>query len=174
MTNFRRFGGAVLGLGSLVLLVGAAAAASAPSATSSPAVASVKAAFSGSYAGRAVVSATSDTAASINAKGAGKSNVLGAGTLTGLGVGFQASPCNTFTGKGSIKGKLGQINFTLAAGAKACPSASDSNQNAITATAKVTGGTLKYKKAKGLLKITGNYDRGKGTFTSTVKGAITY
>lgn len=157
-----------------VLLVGAATAASAPKATSSPAVASVKATFSGSYAGKAIVSATSDTAASINAKGAGKSNVLGASTLTGLGVGFQGTPCNSFSGKGTIKGKLGQLNFTVAPGAKACPSTSDSNQNAITATAKVTGGTLKFKKAKGLLKITGNYDRGKGTFTSTLKGALTY
>ena len=174
MKNVLRSGVAVLGLGALVLLVGAATAASAPKATSSPALAAAKATFSGTYAGKAIVSATSDTTASINAKGPGKSNVLGASTLTGIGTGFQGSPCNAFSGKGTIKGKLGQLNFTVAPGAKACPSASDSNQNAITATAKVAGGTLKFKKAKGLLKITGNYDRGKGTFTSTLKGAITY
>ena len=174
MKNVLRSGVAVLGLGTLVLLVGAATAASAPKATSMPALASAKAAFSGTYAGKAIVSATSDTTASINAKGAGKSNVLGASTLTGLGTGLQGSPCNSFTGKGTIKGKLGQLNFTVLPGAKACPSTSDPNQNAITATAKVAGGTLKFRKAKGLLKITGNYDRGKGTFTSTFKGAITY
>ena len=174
MKNVLRSGVAVLVLGAVVLLVGAATAASAPSATSSPALAVAKAAFSGAYAGRAIVSATSDTTANINAKGAGKSNVLGASTLTGLGVGYQGSPCSTFTGKGTIKGKLGQLNFTLAAGAKACASPSDPNQIAVTATAKVAGGTLKFKKAKGLLKITGSYDRGKGTFKSTFKGAITY
>ena len=174
MRNVLRSGVAVLGLCTVALVVGAATAASAPSVASSPALAEAKATFSGTYAGRAIVSATSDTTASINAKGLGKSNVLGASTLTGLGSGFQGSPCNSFSGKGTIKGKLGQLNFTLAPGAKACASQSDPNQNAITATAKVTGGTLKFKKAKGLLKITGNYDRGKGTFTSTLKGAITY
>lgn len=174
MKNVLRSGVAALTLGVLALFVGAATAGTTPQVKSSPQASSANAAFSGKYAGRAVVRATSDTAADINASGSGKSNVLGASKVTGIGKGFQGSPCSSFSGAGAIKGKQGAIKFKLAAGSKVCPSAADPNQNAITASAKVTGGTLKFKKARGTLKITGNYDRGKGTFTATFKGTIRF
>jgi hypothetical protein len=158
-----------------VLLVGAAWAGTAREAKSATQVTlSAKLTpFTAAFAGRAVVRATSDATAVINATGAGKGNVVGASKITGIGAGFQGDPCSTFTGKGTMTGKLGKLNFTLNPGAKACSASSDPNKNAITATAKVTGGTLKFRKARGTLKITGIYDRGTGKFTATFKGAIT-
>lgn len=128
--------------------------------------------FSATYAGRAIVRATSDVAADINVTGAGKGSVVGASKITGVGKGFSGEPCSTFSGTGTITSKLGKMNFALSPGAKACPSAGNADLNAITASAKVTGGTAAFKKARGTLKVTGTYDRGTGKFTSTFKGVL--
>lgn len=159
-----RFTAVVLGALAVALLASVAVAAAATTKTSP---------FSATYAGRAVVRSTSDTTADINATGAGKGTVVGASKLVGIGAGFSGDPCSAFSGKGTITAKTGKLNFTLAPGAKACASASDENQYAVTASAKVTGGTLAYKKAKGAFKITGTYDRATGKFTTTFKGSIT-
>jgi hypothetical protein len=44
----------------------------------------------------------------------------------------------------------------------------------VTGTAKVVGGTLKFKKAKGSLHFSGHYDRKAGTFNVTLTGSLTY
>ena len=128
--------------------------------------------FSATYAGRAIVRATSDIAADINVTGAGKGSVVGVSKITGVGKGFSGEPCATFSGTGTITSKQGRINWTLSPGAKSCPSADNADLSAITASAKVTGGTAAFKKARGSFKITGTYDRGTGRFTSTLKGVI--
>lgn len=146
------------------VLAGASPAATGASSKTSP--------FTASYAGRAIVRTTGESTAAISANGTGKGNVVGASKLVGTGVGIQGDPCASFSGKGTITTKTGKLNIVVPTGAKACPGATDENQNALTGTVKVAGGTGTFKKAKGTLKLTGNYDRGTGKFTVSFKGAI--
>lgn len=156
------------------VVVATAACVVAGSALAASAAPIVTKPFTATYAGAAIVRATSDSTADISAKGKGKGNVVGVSTIVGIGAGSVGDPCSSWRGKGTITSKLGKLNFTINPGAQACPGADDPNQNAITGTAKLTGGTLAFKKAKGTLRITGNYDRGTGKYTATFKGKITY
>ena len=60
-------------------------------------------------------------------------------------------------------------------GAKYCAAGEDDQNNiTVSGTAKVTGGTLKFRKAKGSLHFSGHYDRKSGAFNVTLTGSFTY
>jgi hypothetical protein len=50
----------------------------------------------------------------------------------------------------------------------------DQDSISVSGTAKVTGGTLKFRKAKGSLHFSGHYDRKSGAFNVTLTGSFTY
>jgi hypothetical protein len=150
-------------IGAAVLLAGSAVATAA-SAKTVP--------FKGSYAGRAIVRATGDTAA-LSATGVGTGTVIGKGTLTGTGIGANQQPCPLFSGKGTLTGKTGRINFTVLQGATSCPGAAESDPNVLKGTVKVVGGTGVFKTAKGTLTLGGTYSRATGTYAVTFSGKLT-
>ena len=58
---------------------------------------------------------------------------------------------------------------------RGCAAGEDDQDNiTVSGTAKVTGGTLKFRKAKGSLHFSGHYDRKAGTFNVTLTGSLTY
>jgi hypothetical protein len=154
---------AVSVIGAAVLMAGSAIATAASAATTP---------FKGSYAGRAIVRATGDTAV-LSASGVGTGTVIGKGTLTGTGIGANQEPCPVFSGKGTLTGKTGKINFTVKQGATSCPGASESDPNVLKGTVTVVGGTGAFKKAKGTLKLGGTYSRATGKYAVTFTGKIT-
>jgi hypothetical protein len=165
MIGIRRTAAAALALATAAFAAASAFAAPAPPK---------KVAFSASYAGRAVVRVSGDTAA-ITATGTGKGAVVGASKLTGTGTGLNAEPCPTFAGPGFITAADGsKLSFSVLQGAKSCPGATDPNQNVVSGSLVVKGGTGKFAKAAGSLTISGIYDKGKGTFTVKLAGPLTY
>jgi hypothetical protein len=131
-------------------------------------------AFTASYAGRAVVRVTGDTSADITATGKGTGTLVGKSTLTGTGFGTQSDPCPSFGGTGFITASDGsKLNIAVQPGAKACPGAAEGDPNAVSGNVTVKGGTKKFAKAKGLLKLSGIYDRTKGTFSVKFAGKLT-
>lgn len=129
--------------------------------------------FNASYAGAAVVKVT-DQVADISTTGAGKGTPIGASKITGKGTGdASAQPCVPFTGTGSMVGLKGaKINFKMASGSQGCGDEAGEVFSVI-GRAIVTGGAGAYKKAKGTLKLTGIYDRNKGTFAVKFTGKLT-
>ena len=132
-------------------------------------------AFKGSYAGRAIVRTTGSDSANLAATGKGTGTLIGASTLVGTGVGLNSEPCPVFSGKGTLTAAKGgaKIYFTVAPGATSCAGATESDPSALKGTAKVTGGTGVFKKARGMLKLTGTYSRATGKYAMTLAGPLT-
>jgi hypothetical protein len=130
-------------------------------------------AFTAKYAGAAVVRVDGNVAA-ITANGPGKGTLLGVGKVTGKGVGDSSQqPCVPFTGTGTLIGTgTTKLFFKVIAGSSGCGD-EDGKVFSISARAVVTKATGKLAKAKGKLKITGIYDRGKGTFSVKFAGTLT-
>ena len=128
--------------------------------------------FNASYAGTAVVQVT-DQIADITTTGTGE-GTIGAGKITGKGTGDASGrPCVPFSGTGSMTGPKGaKINFKMSSGAQGCGDEAG-EVFSVTGRAIVTGGLKAYKKAKGTLKLTGIYDRNKGTFAVKFAGKLT-
>ena len=162
-----RFGITAVGiLAAAALLAGVAAAATASeAATSVP--------FTAKFAGAAVVRVNGDVA-DITANGSGKGTLLGASKITGKGVGdSSAQPCVPFTGTGSMVGTAKtKLTFKVVPGSAGC--GDEAGQVfSISARATVLKGTGKLANVRGKLKITGVYDRGKGTFSVKFAGTLT-
>lgn len=144
-------------LGATALLAASASAATVP--------------FKASYAGRAIVQASGETA-TISATGAGTGSVIKASKLAGKGVGANQDPCPLFSGTGTMTGKGGIIKFRVQQGASACPGASETDPNTLKGTVVVIGGTGVFKKAKGTLALGGTYSRATGKFVATFSGKL--
>jgi hypothetical protein len=136
------------------------------------ALAAQTAAFTGTFAGK-VTEQVDGQSVKASATGTGSpvlGNVrLGKSTLTGLVAATTANPpCSPLSGPGTITSKLATTSRGCAA--------SEEDQNSITVSgdAKVNGGTLKFKKAKGSLHFSGKYDRKAGTFLVKLTGRLTY
>jgi hypothetical protein len=128
--------------------------------------------FTASYAGKANVKVT-DNVADISASGAGKGTLIGASTVKGIGQGDASQqPCVPWGGKGTMANTKGsKINFEIVNGS-GCGD-EEGQVFSITGRAKVLSGTKLFKKAKGLLKVTGTYNRGAGTFAVKFSGKLT-
>ena len=130
-----------------------------------------KVAFTGNYSGTANVQ-VNGSVANISANGTGSGTTLGAGSIAGTGTGDStAQPCVPFTGPGTMSGPGGKLIFTVPQGAQGC--GDEAGQVfAVVGKANVTNGTGKLKKAHGILKFTGTYDRGAGTFSVKFTGTL--
>jgi hypothetical protein len=132
-------------------------------------------AFKGSYAGK-VTEKVNGQAVTALASGAGSGTVIGKGKLTGTVTATTANPpCSPINGPGTITGPAGKLKLTVVTPSRGC-AASETDQDSITVsgTAKVNGGTLKFKKARGSLHFSGHYDRKTGTFNVKLTGKLTY
>ena len=130
-------------------------------------------AFTGKYTGTATTK-TADTTATIDASGTGTGVLLGAGKITGTGTADTAQrPCLPFTGTGKMSGAGGTIIFKVNPSSSAC--GDDAGQLfSFTGKAAVLKGTGKLVKAKGLLRMTGTYDRSDGSFTVKFSGSLAH
>ena len=157
----------------LSILIAGAALALAVIVTGAFAATTVtKVTFLAKYSGTAVTKQT-DNIVDISANGSGTATLLGAGKVTGLGKGDSSvRPCVPFSGPGSMKGPGGVITFTVKPGSAGC--GDDSGQLfSITGKALVVKATGKLAKAKGVLKMTGTYDRSSGAFAVKFSGTLT-
>ena len=128
--------------------------------------------FTAKYAGKAVVKVT-DNVADISAAGPGKASIIGAGKVSGKGKGdASARPCVPFTGLGTMTGRAGKLTFKVTSPSSGCGDEAG-EVFSISGRATVVKGTGKLARAKGSLKLTGVYDRGKGTFSVKFTGTLT-
>ena len=78
-------------------------------------------------------------------------------------------------GPGTLSGLKGKLKISVTTGSRGCAAGEDDQDNiTVSGTAKVTGGTLKFRKARGSLHFSGHYDRKGGTFNVTLTGSLTY
>jgi len=128
--------------------------------------------FTAKYSGTAVTKQTDNTVA-ITANGTGKATLIGVGKVTGLGTGDSSvQPCVPFNGTGSMRGPYGVITFKVNPGTAGC--GDDAGQVfSISGKAAVIKATGKLAKAKGILKMTGVYDRSSGAFSVKFSGSLT-
>jgi hypothetical protein len=131
-------------------------------------------AFSATFTGQAQVKA-SGSKLDIQADASGSGSPIGAGKLTGIGIGnSDAKPCPVFTGDGQITAASGdKLTFTVQPSSAGCPVDGDENAVNINGFARVTGGTGKYAKAAGTLKFVGDFDRKAGSLSMQWSGTLT-
>jgi hypothetical protein len=138
------------------------------------ALAAQSTAFKGSYAGK-VTEKVSGQAVTALASGAGSGTVIGKGKLTGTVNATTADPpCSPLNGPGKISGPAGTLKLTLVAARGCAASEQDQDSINVAGNAKITGGTLKFKKARGTLRFSGHYDRKSGSFNVKLTGTLTY
>jgi hypothetical protein len=128
--------------------------------------------FTATYTGTAVVQVT-DQVAAISANGTGKGTMLGTSTITGKGTADASQqPCAPFTGPGTMTAANGtKLAFTFVSGSQGCGD-EQGQVFSVSGKASVTSGGGALKKAKGLLKFNGVYDRGQGTFSVKFTGIL--
>jgi hypothetical protein len=139
------------------------------------ALASSSVAFTGTYTGKVTEKVDGDTITAL-ASGTGKGTIVGTSKLSGTVTGTKANPpCSPLSGPGTITGPRGKLKITVVSTSRGC-AASEEDQDSITlsGTAKVTGGTLKFKKARATLHFSGHYDRKSGSFNVKLSGKLTY
>lgn len=134
-----------------------------------------KVAFKGTYVGK-VTEKVDGSNVTASASGAGKGSVIGVGKLAGVVKATTANPpCSPILGPGTISGLKGKLKISVTTGSRGCAAGEDDQDNiTVSGTAKVTGGTLKFRHAKGSLHFSGHYDRKGGTFNVTLTGSLTY
>jgi len=144
-------------------------------ATSAFAAAQKKITFSGSYKGT-VTEKVDGSSISATAAATGKGTVIGSGTLAGVVKATTANPpCSPISGPGTVSGPKGKLKLTVTTGSRGCAAGEDDQNNiTLSGTAKVTGGTGTFKKAKGSLHFSGHYDRKGGSFNVKLTGPLTY
>jgi hypothetical protein len=149
----------------------AAFAAFTASALAAPATTTV--AFKATYTGKATekVSGQNVTA---TAKGTGTASVLGKSTITGTAKGSTAAQCSNIIGPGKIASTKGNLNVTLVKATGCAASEQDRDNILLKGTVKVSGGTAKFKKAKGSIHFSGHYNRSSGAFNVKLTGTLTY
>jgi hypothetical protein len=131
-------------------------------------------AFSATYKGTVTEKVNGQTVTA-TVRGSGTGTPLGRGTISGTVVATTApdSPCAPFRGPGVISGKNGKLKVTVVPTSRGCAAGEDDRNNiSVAGSVKVTGGTGKYRKARGTLRFTGHYDRGSGAFSVKLKGTL--
>lgn len=166
----------------LALLPLAAAAAMALQTSAVAAARPRTFAFVGHYKGTAALLINNGTAtiSSVQGSGSGTAALVGKSTIKGSGSASASALCDPFTGKGSIVGTGGTINFTVADSTSKGCSSGESGPVTVTfkGIAKATGGTGKDKGARGSLAFNGTLKLGgtsgsqSGSFTVTLHGRL--
>lgn len=157
------------------LITTTAAAAAGAAVAVGTAVAAHSAAFVANYSGTATEKVSGQTVTTAG-KGTGTGTLVGRSTLSGTVVANTSNPpCAPFKGPAAIAGPKGKLKLTVLPTSRGCAASQDDQNNvSIAGSAKVIGGTAKFKKARGTLRFTGHYDRGSGAFTLKLKGTLTY
>jgi hypothetical protein len=133
-------------------------------------------AFNASYKGTVTEKVNGQTVTA-TVRGTGVGTPVGKSTIYGVVVAVTTpdSPCAPFRGPGTISGKSGKLKVTVVPTSRGCAaSEEDRNNISVAGSAKVVGGTGKYRRARGTLRFTGHYDRGSGAFSVKLKGPLTY
>lgn len=160
-------------VGALSFLIAALAVAAVVAGT---ALAAHSIAFKGSYTGK-VTEKVDGQAVTALASGAGSGTVIGKGKLTGTVKATTANPpCSPLSGPGAISGPAGKLKLIVVSTTSRGCAASEEDQDSIniSGNAKVNGGTLKFKTARGTLHFSGHYDRKTGVFNVKLTGKLTY
>jgi len=132
--------------------------------------------FKGSYTGTVTEKVDGQTVTA-NANGSGTGTLVGTSKLFGVVTGTTAAPpCSPLSGPGTIAGSVGKLKLTVVpTTSRGCAASEEDQQNiTVSGNAKVTGGTLKFRKARGTLHFSGHYDRSSGTFDVKLTGKLTY
>jgi hypothetical protein len=139
------------------------------------AAAQTKVTFKGSYAGKVTEKVDGSNVTAL-ANGSGKGTLIGSSKLAGTVTATTANPpCSPLNGPGTISGSKGKLKITVTTGSRGCAAGEDDQDNiTVSGTAKIAGGTLKFKKAKGSLHFSGHYDRKSGSFNVNLTGSFTY
>lgn len=129
--------------------------------------------FSASYAGHVTEKVSGQTVVAAPS-GKGKGTPIGKSTLTGKVTATTANPpCSPLKGPGILSGAKGKLKITLLSNSRACVASQDQANNiSFSGSAKVTGGTGKFRGVKGTLRYSGHYDRGTGAFTVRLRGTL--
>jgi len=153
----------------------AAVALAAVVAGTAVAATQTKVAFKGTYAGK-VTEKIDGSNVTATANGAGKGTAVGVGKLSGVVKASTANPpCSPILGPGTISGLKGKLKVNVTVPSRGCAADADNQDDiSVSGTAKVTGGTLKFRRAKGSLHFSGHYDRKSGVFNVTLTGPLTY
>jgi hypothetical protein len=132
-------------------------------------------AFTASYSGT-VTEKVNGQAITAAPRGKGTGTLIGKSTLTGTVSATTANPpCSPLKGPGALVGKAGKVKLNLLPTSRGCAAGEDDQDNiSFSGTAKVTGGTGKFRAAKGTLRFSGHYDRSNGSFNVKLKGTLKY
>ncbi|HVC87820.1 MAG TPA: hypothetical protein VNC40_10400 [Gaiellaceae bacterium] len=130
-------------------------------------------AFLATYKGTATTQSSGNVVTIVaNGAGAGTAAVLGAGKITGNGTGDSSKqPCVPFTGTGVMSGAKGTLTFKVNPGSSGCGDQAG-QLFSVSGKATIVKGTGKLAKAKGLLRMTGTFDRTSGAFTVKFTGTV--
>ena len=145
----------------------AAVAATAALAAASP--------FTATYTGK-VTEKVSGQNITASATGKGTGTIVKSSTVAGVVHATTANPpCSPFNGPASIKSGMGMLKLNVLPISRGCAAGEDDRDHiTLSGSAKVVGGTGKFKSAKGTLRFSGQYDRGKGTFAVKLRGSLSY
>jgi hypothetical protein len=131
--------------------------------------------FSASYTGMVTEKVNGQMVTAVP-RGKGAGTLIGKSTLTGTVAATTADPpCSPLKGPGLLAGKAGKLKVTLLPTARACAAGEEDRNNiSFAGSAKVIGGTGKFRAAKGTLRFSGRYDRSNGAFTVKLRGTLKY
>jgi hypothetical protein len=107
-------------------------------------------------------------------RGKGTGTPIGKSTLTGVVKATTANPpCSPLNGPGTLAGAKGKLQLSLLPTSRGCAAGEEDRDNiSFSGSAKVIGGTGKFRGAKGTLRFSGHYDRAGGTFNVKLSGTI--
>jgi hypothetical protein len=78
-------------------------------------------------------------------------------------------------GPGTLAGTAGKLKVKLLATSRGCAASEEDRDNiSFSGSAKVTGGTGKFRAARGTLRFTGHYNRANGSFNVKLSGTLKY
>jgi hypothetical protein len=143
-----------------------------------------KLAFKGSYHGTIGLLWSSTGVSATSVSGHGTGTLLGSSAMAGHGAGTAASTCDPFSGTGSLTGGANKLLLKVVSSSQtqACAAGQAApTLVSVKGVAIVTGGTGKYKGAKGTLKFSGSFSIQSTTagssesdaFTATLTGTLT-
>jgi hypothetical protein len=131
--------------------------------------------FTASYTGT-VTEKVNGPAVTAAPRGKGRGTLIGKSTLTGIVSATTANPpCSPLNGPGTLAGVAGKLKVKLLSTSRGCAASEEDRDNiSFAGSAKVIGGTGKFRAARGTLRFSGHYDRAAGSFSVKLRGTLKY